>query len=303
MRKVSKDLHRIPTRLTNQKALDSLARILLDRNADKVSGDIYMGIFKAADKRRLEVREMLNTFYFDKCGYCEMHNHPEVEHYRPKGKVTEDPAHPGYYWLCYEWTNLLPSCHDCNAVNGKLNQFPVLGVRVPGPSLLPNGALDAAYSAAHKTLLQAERPYLLHPEIDNPTLYLGFEIDAGGVGIKIIGIDGEGRGEKTIGICDLNRNYVKLNRLEILDPSIKALNTGFYLYEQGFLDDPGFKEYLRIQFSQISSDATDVEKTHTLLRWFAFSSVENFEKLILPDIAANARAVVLESFKYFQGIP
>jgi hypothetical protein len=42
--------------------------------------------------------------------------------------------HPGYYWLAYEWTNLLPSCYDCNSFRrhgtmkagpGKNERFPV----------------------------------------------------------------------------------------------------------------------------------------------------------------------------------
>jgi hypothetical protein len=67
-----------------------------------------------------------------KCAYCEQvitSNQPgEVEHFRPKGSVVDDKfkpifvvhpkrgkiEHPGYFWLAYEWLNLLPSCIDCN---------------------------------------------------------------------------------------------------------------------------------------------------------------------------------------------
>jgi hypothetical protein len=67
-----------------------------------------------------------------KCAYCEakitLTQPGDVEHFRPKGRVVDenfkpihvrhpskgDIVHPGYYWLAYEWRNLLPSCIDCN---------------------------------------------------------------------------------------------------------------------------------------------------------------------------------------------
>ena len=66
--------------------------------------------------------------FFGKCAYCEdriVSTQPgDIEHYRPKGCVTNEDGsrvmvdanggkkvpHPGYYWLAYEWTNLLYAC-------------------------------------------------------------------------------------------------------------------------------------------------------------------------------------------------
>jgi hypothetical protein len=49
------------------------------------------------------MKQHLFELFDNKCAYCEsrvLHVSPgEVEHYRPKGRVTEDPDHPGYYWL------------------------------------------------------------------------------------------------------------------------------------------------------------------------------------------------------------
>ncbi len=72
-----------------------------------------------------------DDYFFGKCVYCESlitNNHPgDVEHFRPKGRVTDlnnkpvmiksngkEVSHPGYYWLAYEISNLMPSCEDCN---------------------------------------------------------------------------------------------------------------------------------------------------------------------------------------------
>ena len=78
--------------------------------------------------------------FYGKCAYCEApirdYQHGDVEHFRPKAGVTDENGqpvclfdeqgqvqigadgepvkHPGYYWLAYEWTNLLPTCVKCN---------------------------------------------------------------------------------------------------------------------------------------------------------------------------------------------
>jgi len=92
--------------------------------------------------------------FHGKCVYCEAlittDQHGDVEHFRPKNGLTDsnnqpvivddgngnDIQHPGYYWLAYDWHNLLPSCALCNQPNkqsvdgmlvsfGKWNKFPV----------------------------------------------------------------------------------------------------------------------------------------------------------------------------------
>lgn len=97
--------------------------------------------------------------FHGKCAYCETliaENHPgDLDHYRPKKSVTnslnrvtikdcsggEEP-HPGYYWLAYDFRNLLPTCEDCNRPNksktggrriGKWDEFPVRGFRASKP--------------------------------------------------------------------------------------------------------------------------------------------------------------------------
>jgi hypothetical protein len=98
--------------------------------------------------------------YYGKCAYCETlitANQPgDVEHYRPKGRITDssnrrvlikdaagvDVPHPGYYWLAYDFANLLPGCMDCNRPSsgnsggvliGKWDQFPVNGMHATNP--------------------------------------------------------------------------------------------------------------------------------------------------------------------------
>jgi len=89
-----------------------------------------------------EMKWHLFDLFHGKCAYCEHKPQAgyvgDVEHYRPKGKVDEDPDHPGYYWLAYDETNLLPSCAFCNQHHAaKLTHFPVAGAHARDPQSLP----------------------------------------------------------------------------------------------------------------------------------------------------------------------
>jgi hypothetical protein len=73
--------------------------------------------------------------------------------------------HPGYFWLAYEWCNLLPACEDCNRCSrrktggeliGKGTRFPVRGQHVAAPGeesheepLLINPASPDEYPSLH----------------------------------------------------------------------------------------------------------------------------------------------------------
>jgi uncharacterized protein (TIGR02646 family) len=103
-----------------------------------------------------------------KCWYVECKNpgtDDDIDHFRPKLGVKEEPAHPGYYWLAFDWTNLRLSCHRANrprinpegaGTGGKGGHFPLVDpkarVFAPAdengqevPALLdPTNALDVA---------------------------------------------------------------------------------------------------------------------------------------------------------------
>lgn len=78
------------------------------------------------------VKKQLITDQHEKCCFCEAtflaNGYGDVEHYRPKGgyKQTngDQLGKPGYYWLAYDWDNLLFSCDVCNRSHKK-NFFPL----------------------------------------------------------------------------------------------------------------------------------------------------------------------------------
>ncbi|MBW8879885.1 MAG: hypothetical protein JF615_00270 [Asticcacaulis sp.] len=71
-----------------------------------------------------DVKLAIETLFNNKCAYCESlfgaGGPVDIEHFRPKGAVAEDKAHPGYWWLAMSWDNLLYSCIDCNRMRGQI---------------------------------------------------------------------------------------------------------------------------------------------------------------------------------------
>lgn len=130
--------------------------------------------------KRDDVVQALRTMFHKKCAYCEFNyaaGGPEdVEHFRPKGAVivNDKLSKPGYYWLAATWTNLLPSCIDCNrrrtkefadgttAGSGKANYFPV--------------ADERRRRRSHRSRSR-EEPLLLNPCDDEPQEHLEFVAD------------------------------------------------------------------------------------------------------------------------------
>ncbi len=137
--------------------------------------------------------------FYGKCAYCETYihdfQHGDMEHFRPKGGVTDEndapviaiddngnplldeegksKTHPGYYWLAYDWKNLLPSCTVCNepkTINekkvGKHNRFPVNGNHAQCPDDI-----------------ETEKPLLINPasgrEDDDPKRHLTIDTNTG----------------------------------------------------------------------------------------------------------------------------
>ena len=154
-------------------------------------------------------RLTLLKLFHNKCAYCESpitadQHLGDVEHYRPKGRVTDEEgkpvfvadghgqqlAHPGYYWLAYDWLNLLPACIGCNRpgqspsgmASGKWDKFPV-----------------AAFRAVKPGEEAQEEPVLLNPWRDDPNDHLIFDDERGVV------VGKTDRGKMTIRILGLNR--------------------------------------------------------------------------------------------------
>jgi uncharacterized protein (TIGR02646 family) len=158
--------------------------------------------------RKLDVRDGLWNSQNGKCCFCENRRAKkrefDAEHFRPKAKVTEDQGHPGYWWLAYDWSNLLYACKPCNQ-EYKKNHFPLLNeqerVREPLSPIL------------------RERPVLINPITEDPECLIGFEWGMGfGIYVKAISLDSEGhnRGGQSIRLLGLNRDELMEERAELV---------------------------------------------------------------------------------------
>jgi uncharacterized protein (TIGR02646 family) len=184
--------------------------------------------FKFAAYKQPDIVAALEAMFGQKCCYCESDYGAvaptDIEHYRPKGAVLDPDGtirKPGYYWLAAEWTNLLPSCIDCNRergheydegreVTGKANKFPLV---------------DESKRATDPEDKLEEDPLLLDPALDDPDEHLEF-FGEGLVRAALRGGAESERGEQTIKIVGLRRPKLVSTRVTQLR-WIKSAITGF----------------------------------------------------------------------------
>lgn len=183
--------------------------------------------------RNYDVAVALTLLFDGKCAYCESEvgapNDEEIEHYRPKGGISDDNGHSGYWWLASEWSNLLLSCTGCNQGRkqhlitvdmkeedylaqiaapprtkvGKLQQFPIGGARAATP----------------KCKLKHEDPLLIDPTATNPKGAFQWSTSSA-YSIVLPAQNGgvENRyGAATIRVCALNRSKLVKARTKVLN--------------------------------------------------------------------------------------
>jgi uncharacterized protein (TIGR02646 family) len=145
------------------------------------------------------VKKDLLAMSSGKCAYCESvllsSSNGELDHFRPKGGargLNNEYAPLHYWWLAYEWANLLIACQVCNSKH-KRDLFPLehesrrAAIGDKGPALRHEGAL------------------LIDPVQEDPAEHLEFLPD-GTV------LPRTKKGEATIRILGLNRIELQAQR-------------------------------------------------------------------------------------------
>ena len=184
--------------------------------------------------KRDDVRLALRVLFHGKCAYCESRvsgtQPTDIEHFRPKGGVQENAAHPGYWWLAMSWSNLLPSCIDCNRRRGQVTARPgmtlaeleaelaVVGEVEPGGKHDAFPTLDDVWADPEDDPDALEKPALIDPTRTDPSAHL---VWAGGeVPVVIPAFDASGdecpRATASILIYALNRLGLVQNRAETM---------------------------------------------------------------------------------------
>lgn len=143
--------------------------------------------FEPLTKQEAVIAALRQRFH-GKCAYCERPLDEKgpgfMDTFRPKqravgkdGSISMDH----YWWLAYEWTNLVACCLTCNRLKG--SRFPIQGRR--------------ARPGAGPEELARERPLLLDPCLDDPEEHLVFdasghvasETERGRVTIEVLGLN------------------------------------------------------------------------------------------------------------------
>lgn len=281
MRKIDKSsvAQPIHTQYSNRTFQDKVNTAIEEKDATSKNRE-----FKGYDTDA--IKNALKVLYPDKCAYCESNSEVvaslQVEHYRPKKKVTEEVSHRGYYWLAWEWTNLVYACARCNqGGTGKGFKFPIAGTRCTEEPKLNNELDYEQFNASHATLT-GEQPLLLHPEIDNPEEHLTCEIDG-----KLRGLTT--RGTRTIEICGLNRSPLIKARFTVLCDTRNVLGLVMLAYNNK--PDALAKEYLKQVLDMIFRYDEKVE-TYTFFRnWIR----HNAEIALFPQIPAEFQATLRQA--------
>ncbi len=280
MRKIDKDFNAPPARL-KRCAREYMVDLLENRERHNFKRRCY----------NKAVNRDLRRLHHDKCAYCESRitavSYITIDHYRPKKG--------GYYWLAYEWSNLLPACPNCNSFKG--NQFPTAGKRLAAPPADETGSLVYEKCRADCPDFLAETPLLIHPEIDNPKVY--FTFDGNGV---IRAKSNSEKAAQTIKIIQLDRSELNLNRKKIIDDFTFAIeeqtNCFFEWLDENDFDEkrlPGF--YFTI-FKRLIAAQYETEEYTLLIQ--LFERFDEFFSIPLGEKYSNEyKALIQYAFNLF----
>ncbi|MDD2900806.1 MAG: hypothetical protein PHU44_00055 [Syntrophales bacterium] len=185
-------------------------------------------IYKRANIKQSFYMSIDGPFH-GKCAYCETlivaDQYGDIEHFRPARAVTDELGkpitftkghgevleHPGYYWLAYDISNLLPSCELCNRPNPKGIEENVVGKHNKFPLKQGSHATSPGNEAN-------EEPLLINPIHENPENHLK-------VDFKTFMFGGDDRGQCCIRIFGLNiRPGLAANRRTAYQATLSCLN-------------------------------------------------------------------------------
>jgi hypothetical protein len=160
-----------------------------------------------------ELKPLLAALSKEKCWYSESRNptsDKNVDHFRPKGRVEEDPAHEGYWWLAFTSRNFRYASQWCNqrrvddehgTAGGKADHFP----------LLANGVRARREGGD----LELEDPELLDPTDPDDWKLLTFLPDGYPTPIKPSGTQEHQRASKSIEIYHLHCKALSNGRFAV----------------------------------------------------------------------------------------
>jgi uncharacterized protein (TIGR02646 family) len=181
-------------------------------NARDTASEIPKVTFDSGIYGHSSVKAQLSAEQFGKCCYCEApftaNGYGDVEHFRPKAAIlpkgAEQLVYPGYYWLAYNWQNLLFSCQICNQ-QFKKNHFGL------------EKEENRIRSHHQANTLPTEVPLLVDPTNDDPEKAVTFKRE------NAIPVEGSLRGKYMIEHLGLQRSSLADARQARLEDVERAL--------------------------------------------------------------------------------
>ncbi len=267
MIKVIKDYNDIPRSLISPKIEKNIQSILTQQSADAK-------IYKADN----EVLDKLKHIYNNKCAYCEtITDNPTIDEYRPR-------TH--YYWLVYEWSNLVLSCKKCKTA--KADNFPLSDEkkRISEPNI------DRTQWRADSKIARDEMPILLMPEIDVPDEHLAFYPDGRCYPLTE-------RGKINIEILKLNNNTFVTARTKILnDLIIKLTQQLTYTAKILTKKNTETEAILTLAFQPIYTELIQKTKPEAEFSLFVKNLLSNFNKFVIEQFDNDMYKNILKQSFY-----
>jgi hypothetical protein len=219
----------------------------------------------------------------------------QVDHYRPfKPRNNKKNPHynqPGYYWLAYTWSNLIPLCSTCNLA--KSNKFPLLDPtttqHVTSHQNVNNLPVFHPYDL--NWLQQYEKPSLLHPELEQQPARHFMYTQKGQIRGRTI------KGTATINICQLNRKQLKLDRKKIIQDYVTSIEKSVYKFSKEHRNSERFRGELEGIFESIKG-RTHKDEAFSLLHLYICKYFDYFIGAFLPA-NANIRQKIVQYFESF----
>ena len=256
---VKKDYNNPPAKFIDSK-WDAIKQDVLTNSNHKANSKCY---------RDATLTELVKL-YSNKCACCERSRGEElqIDHYRPKkARKNKDTTynHSGYYWLTYEWSNLIPLCSSCN--QAKSNYFPLQNKRITSHT--------HQYANQPIRLYIYEKPLFINPEIDTkPERHFKY-LPNGTVEGRTI------EGETMVNLYKLNSRTKRRERREIIKNYILDFRKALYRYYNAHQNNEYLRGSLDTIFDRIIENGKSekpLSLMHDYIRRFFGNFIENHFK-------------------------
>lgn len=243
----------------NRKGDSWLTQLLKERSEHLFSSEVYGA---------KEVKAQLEAIFSHKCAYCESlasHvTHYDVDHFRAKSH---------YYWLAYEWSNLILSCPRCNR-DKKKAWFPLENeaTRLKTHPIDNFGNFLKMECHILSKTIKSESYLLIHPALDNPKVHLKFYANGTVSGLTP-------KGNCSIELYDLNRSeLVRMRKKKVTQIRLDLIDN----YQTELPSQAEMKKEIgKIIFRHLLRPLDTPQKSQFI--GFLTAILENFETFILDN--------------------